>query len=171
MNLPISIHSIESKILLIRGQKVLLDAELAWLYEVKTHQLNEAVKRNAKRFPADFMFRLTKEEKTKVIASCDNLKPLKYSAHLPYAFTEQGIAMLSSILKSERAIEVNIAIMRTFVQLRKLASSHKELAFKIAELERKSIRHDESIQSIFETIRKMLLTEEKPKRKMGFHND
>ncbi len=115
------------------------------------------------------MFRLTKEEKIKVIAICDNLKPLKYSAHLPYAFTEQGISMLSSILKSERAIEVNIAIMRTFVQMRRSASLHKDLALKLAELERKSIHHDESIESIFETLRKMLAAEEKPKRRMGFH--
>lgn len=115
-------------------------------------------------------YRLTTEdEKAKVIAICDNLKLLKYSAHLPYAFTEQGVSMLSSILKSERAIEVNIAIMRAFVQLRRLASSHKDLAFKLAELERKSIQHDESIESIFETLRKMLTTEEKPKRRMGFH--
>lgn len=171
MHKEISISSIESRILLIRGQKVMLDADLAVLYQVKTHQLNEAVKRNSKRFPDDFMFRLTKDEKTKVIAICDNLKPLKYSSHLPYAFTEQGVSMLSSILKTERAIEVNIAIMRTFVQLRRLASTHKDLSFKLAELERKSIQHDESIESIFETLRRMLVTEEKPKRRMGFHTD
>ncbi len=156
---------------MIRGQKVLLDADLAMLYKVKTHQLNEAVKRNAKRFPNDFMFQLTKAEKTKVIAICDNLKILKYSAHLPYAFTEQGVSMLSSILKSDRAIDVNIAIMRAFVQLRHLASTHKDLAFKLAELERKSIDHDKSIQSIFETLRKMLSVEEKPKRRIGFYSD
>ncbi len=171
MNLPISISSVESKILFIRGQTVMLDADPALLYQVKTHQLNEAVKRNLKRFPHDFMFRLTKEEKTKVIAICDNLKPLKYSAHLPYAFTEQGVSMLSSILKSERAIDVNIAIMRTFVQMRRSASLHKDLAFKLTELERKSIHHDESIESIFETLRKMLAAEEKPKRRMGFHTE
>ena len=171
MNTPISAYSVESKILIIRGQKVLLDSDLAFLYQVKTHQLNEAVKRNAKRFPNDFMFQLTKDEKAKVIATCDNLKLLKYSAHLPHAFTEQGVSMLSSILKSERAIDVNIAIMRAFVQLRQLASSHKDLAFKLAELERKSIQHDESIESIFETLKKMLTVEEKPKRHMGFHAD
>lgn len=167
----LTMQSIGLKIHLIRSQKVMLDADLAMLYQVKTHQLNEAVKRNAKRFPDDFIFQLTKNEKAEVIANCDNLKPLKYSAHLPYAFTEQGVSMLSSILKSERAVDVNIAIMRAFVQLRRLASSHKDLAFKLAELEQKSIRHDENIQSIFEALRKMFLQEEKPKRRMGFHAD
>src|SRR3989338_1345459 len=111
-----STDTIEKKIYLVRDRKVMLDTDLAKLYKVPTFRLNEAVKRNLNRFPDDFMFRLTQIEKSEVIAICDNLKSLKFSAHLPYAFTEQGVAMLSSILNSETAVQVNIQIIRTFTK-------------------------------------------------------
>lgn len=118
----VTIERIEAKIILIRGQKVMLDRDLAELYGVPTKRLNEQVKRNIKRFPEDFMFQLTKEEKIELVANCDHLRPLKYSTQLPYVFTEQGVAMLSSVLNSERAILVNIQIMRTFTPLEQNAS-------------------------------------------------
>ena len=131
----IPVENITNKILFLRNEKVLLDRDLATLYGVSTKALNQAVKRNARRFPADFMFRLTKKEKTELVTNCDRFKTLKHSSVSPRAFTEQGVAMLSSVLKSHRAIEVNIAIMRAFVHLRKMIASHKELAKKLKELE------------------------------------
>ncbi len=157
---------IEQTILWIRGHKVMLDIDLAKLYQVKTFRLNEAVKRNAMRFPEDFMFQLTSDEKEQVIANCDHLQTLKFSPHLPYAFTEQGIAMLSSVLRSERAILVNIEIMRTFVRLKKLLTSHAELSHKINGLEKK---YDAQFKIVFDAIRQMLNPPEKPKRRIGFH--
>ena len=156
----IPIDRIENKILLIRGQKVMLDRDLAMLYGVPTKRLNEQVRRNIKRFPADFMFRLTKQEMENVVANCDQfehslrsqiatLKPGqgrgKHIKYLPYMFTEQGIAMLSSVLKSDKAIKVNIAIMRIFVNIRKFVSTYEGLAMKIAELEKK---YDKKIYKI-----------------------
>ena len=128
---------IEKVIFLIRGQKVISDRDLAELYEVTTKALNQAVKRNERRFPTDFMFRLTKGEKEELVTNCDRFQTLKHSSALPSAFTEQGVAMLSSVLNNERAIQVNIMIMRAFVRLRKMLSSHAELARKLEELEKK----------------------------------
>jgi phage regulator Rha-like protein len=168
---------IENKIYLIRGQKVMFDRDLAVLYGVPVKRLNEQVKRNIKRFPADFMFQLTLEESESLrsqIATLDNNHPAdsgrgKYSKYLSYAFTEQGVAMLSSVLNSERAIQVNIAIMRVFVNLKKMLSTHKELAVKLKELESKIEKHDEEIQLIFEAIRKLMSPPpEPPKRRIGF---
>ena len=166
---------IERKIYLIRGHKVMLDRELARLYRVPTKRLNEQVKRNLKRFPDDFMFQLTKEEVLILQAGAGDLRSqiatskrggLRYA---PYVFTEQGVAMLSSILKSETAIQVNIAIMRVFVKLKQVLSTHKELAHKLNELERKIERHDEDIRSIFEAIRQLMAPPSyKPKRRIGF---
>ena len=160
---------IERKILLIRGQKVMLDRELAKLYGVTTFNLNKAVKRNIDRFPEDFMFQLTSEEHKNLtfqngISSWGGLRKL------PYAFTEQGVAMLSSVLRSKKAIHVNIAIMRTFVKLKAMLSTHKALAHKLNELERKIEKHDVEIQSIFKAIRQLMAPPpEPPKRKIGFH--
>lgn len=159
-------EKIERSILLIRGQKVMLDTDLARLYQVKTFRLNEAVRRNSARFPEDFMFRLTQNEKKEVIANCDHLKNLKFSSQLPYAFSEQGIAMLSSVLKSERAICVNIEIMRTFVRLKKLLATHAELSEKINTLEKK---YDHQFKIVFDALRQMLDPPQKPKRRIGFH--
>jgi len=164
-------EKIEKHILLIRGLKILLDMDLARLYQVRTFRLNEAVKRNASRFPEDFMFQLTAAEKKEVIANCDHLKNLKFSPQLPYAFTEQGVAMLSSVLKSERAVLVNIEIMRTFVRLNKLMASHSVLARKINDLEKK---YDSNFKIVFDTLRQMLTPPAppalplKPKGPIGF---
>ena len=158
---------IAQRIYFIRGRKVMLDADLAKLYGVKTFRLNEAVKRNIKRFPADFMFLLTDEEKTEVIANCDHLKNLKFSPHAPYAFTEQGVAMLSSVLNSERAIQVNIQIMRAFTKIREMLLVHKEIWRKIEEMEKK---YDQKFKVIFDALRQLLEPPEKPKRKIGFHS-
>jgi phage regulator Rha-like protein len=160
---------IEQKILLIRRHKTMLDRDLARLYGVSTKRLNEQVKRNIKRFPADFMFKLTKREADSLRSQNATLEMGRYSKYLPYAFTEQGVAMLSSVLNSERAIQVNIAIMRVFVKLRQILSAHKELCHKLNELERKIEKHDTEIQSIFEAIRQLMIVPEKPKRTIGFH--
>jgi len=168
----ISRETIESKILLIRGKKVMLDRDLAGLYEVKTKVLNQAVKRNIERFPQDFMFELTKEEfntwRSQFVTSKADRKGLRY---VPMAFTEQGVAMLSSVLHSKKAIQVNIAIMRVFVRFKEIISTHKELARKLNELERKLEKHDEEIRAIFEAIRQLMTPPEKPKRRIGFRQD
>ena len=165
----IPVENITNKILFLRNEKVLLDLDLAALYGVSTKALNQAVKRNARRFPSDFMFRLTKKEKTELVTNCDRFKTLKHSSVSPRAFTEQGVAMLSSVLKSHRAIEVNIAIMRAFVHLRKMIVSHKELAKKLKELEHHIKDHDEKIQAIFEAIQQLIsLPPGDSKKKIGF---
>ncbi|MCX5792646.1 MAG: ORF6N domain-containing protein [Elusimicrobia bacterium] len=149
----IPLEVIEQKILIIRGNKVLLDRDLARLYEVETRALNQAVDRNLKRFPPDFMLTLTKEEAASLVSR--NVIPhIKYlGGHLPNAFTEQGVSMLSSVLNSERAIEVNILIMRTFVRLRELMSSHRDLANKIEELEKK---YNSQFKSVFDAIKALM---------------
>lgn len=156
MDRVMPVEVIATRILEIRGKKVMLDKDLAVLYGVKTKRLNEQVSRNKKRFPTDFMFQLTPAEKEQVVAICDHLKDLKFSYQLPYAFTEQGVAMLSSVLNSERAIKVNIQIMRAFVKLKELLLTHKDLAIKIDALERKYDDHDQKIKAIFEAIKKLL---------------
>lgn len=161
----VPIERIESRILLIRGQKVMLDRDLADLYEVETRALNQAVRRNAERFPSDFMFRLSREEIrriSQIVISSD----LKFSNNVN-AYTEQGVAMLSSVLRSERAVQVNIAIMRTFVRLRRLIASHADLARKLAELERK---YDAQFKAVFDAIRALMSPElPRGKRELGFH--
>ncbi|MFA4982320.1 MAG: ORF6N domain-containing protein [Candidatus Omnitrophota bacterium] len=169
---------IENKIYLMRGHKVMLDRDLAKLYGVPAKRLNEQVKRNIMRFPDDFMFQLTQEEilifQLGISGSRSQFATLKQGQNIkypPYAFTEQGVAMLSSVLNSERAIQVNIAIMRAFVRLKAILSTHKELAHKLNELERKIEKHDEDISSIFEAIRQLMAPPpESPKRRIGFHN-
>jgi len=163
----LSLETIETKILIIRGQKVMLDKDLAILYGVETFNLNKAVKRNLTRFPSDFMFQLTREEYKNLIFQF-GISSWGGTRKLPYAFTEQGVAMLSSVLRSERAVLVNIQIMRAFVKLREIISTHKELAQKLKELELKIESHDENITAIFDAINQLLATEEKPKRKIGF---
>jgi phage regulator Rha-like protein len=159
---------IERKIFLLRGQKVMLSIHLAKLYGLEIRMLIQAVKRNTERFPEDFMFQLTEIEYRNlksqfVISSWGGRR------HPPYAFTEQGVAMLSSVLHSKKAVQVNIAIMRAFVKLRQILSSHKELAYKLGELERKISKHDEDIQDIFEAIRQLMTPPEKSKRRIGFY--
>jgi len=154
------------KILFLRGENVLLDRDLAELYGVETRVLKQAVRRNRKRFPEDFMFELTKQEfedwRSHFVISKSDKMGLRYR---PMAFTEQGVAMLSSVLNSERAIEMNIAIMRAFVQLRKIIASNEELARKLDELEEK---YDEQFRIVFEAIHALIEHDEKPPKKIGF---
>jgi hypothetical protein len=159
--IKIPVERIEQAILLIRGQKVMLDADLAVLYEVPTKALNQAVKRNERRFPPDFMFRLTKKEKDELVTNCDRFERLKYSSALPRAFTEQGVAMLSSVLNSERAIDVNVEIMRAFVRLRQMLSKHSDLERKLAALEKK---YDEQLKVVFEAINQLMTPPETPRK-------
>ncbi|MCK4307700.1 ORF6N domain-containing protein [candidate division WOR-3 bacterium] len=162
----VPIEVIEQKIFMIRRQKVMLDRDLAELYGVETRVLNQAVRRNIGRFPEDFMFSLTRQE----IRDLSQIVISSKIKHAPnvFAFTEQGVAMLSGVLNSKRAIQVNITIMRTFVRLRQILSTHKELAYKLKELERKIEKHDVEIQTIFEAIRQLMTPPEKPKHKIGF---
>jgi hypothetical protein len=153
----------------IRGQKVLLDSDLADLYGVATKSLNQAVKRNRARFPDDFMFQLNRDETRLLRSQFVTLKRGEHLKYRPYAFTEQGIAMLSSVLKSERAVKVNIAIMRAFVKLRQMLNVNRELAQKFSELERRVGKHDEDITAILEAIRQLMAPPEKSRREIGFH--
>jgi hypothetical protein len=162
---------IEKAILLIRGHKVMLDSDLAELYGVTTKRLNEQVRRNLKRFPLDFMFQLTFDEAAGLRSQIATLKTGRgqHRKYLPYAFTEQGVAMLSTVLNSDRAIEVNIAIMRAFVRLREILSTHKDLARKLDALEKK---YDENFRVVFEAIRQLMTPPADPagkKRRIGFH--
>ena len=166
----IPVELIEKKIYLIRAHKVMLDSDLAELYGVSVKVLNQAVKRNIERFPEDFMFQLKREEYDSLRSQIVTLKTGrgKHRKYLPYAFTEQGVAMLSSVLRSKRAIQVNIVIMRAFVKLRQILSTHKELAYKLTELERKIEKHDEEIKAIFDAIRQLMVPPAKPQRRIGF---
>lgn len=159
---------IENKIYFLRGQKVMLDLDLAELYRVLTKRLNEQVKRNIKRFPKDFMFQLTSKE-ANILRSQFATSSYGGRRYVPYAFTEQGVAMLSSVLNSERAIQVNIQIMRTFTRLRRIISSHRQLANKLKQLGKRIDKHDDEIQTIFEAINSLVAIEQKPKRKIGFY--
>lgn len=161
-------ESVGQKILLIRGHRVMLDADLAELYGVATKALNQAVRRNAERFPADFMFQLTSTEKQEVVTNCDHLAKLKFSKTLPYAFTEHGALMLGNVLKSPRATQISLLIVRAFVQLREILGSHKELAARLEALERKIAGHDETIADIITAIRQLMATPEPAKRPIGF---
>ena len=160
---------IEKRIYLIRNQKVMMDTHLAELYGVETKILNKAVSRNLERFPDDFMFQISKEEWNSLKFQFGTSKKGRGGRrYLPYAFTEQGVAILSSVLKIKRAVQVNIQIMRAFVKLREILSTHKELAQKLKELELKIDSNDKHIQAIFEFINQLIAPPEKPKRKMGF---
>lgn len=158
---------IQSKIILLRGQKVILDKDLANLYDVETKILKQAVKRNLTRFPGDFMFTLSKQEFA-ILRSQIVTSSWGGNRYTPYAFTEQGIAMLSSILNSERAIQVNIQIMRTFTKLRELMATHADLRRKIESMEKK---YDHQFQVVFDAIKQLLDPPTQTKRKIGFHPD
>lgn len=167
-NKLLPIEAIEKRIFLIRNQKVMIDADLAELYGVTTKRLNEQVKRNKGRFPEDFMLKLNKKEKQELVANCDHLIRLKYSPVMPNAFTEHGAIMLAAVLNSQKAIEMSLFVVRAFIRLREIISTHKELAQKLKELELKIDSHDQHIQAIFEFINQLIAPPEKPKRKMGF---
>lgn len=167
MDKLIPIERIESKIYLIRSQKVMIDSDLAQLYGIRTKNLNKAISRNPGRFPEDFMFQLSVQEHENLRFQIGTSKR-GGRRYLPYAFTEQGVAMLSSVLNSERAILVNIAIMRAFVKLKQVLATHKEVSRKLKKLEDRVDQHDSEIRAIFEAIRKMVEPEEKPTKHIGF---
>jgi hypothetical protein len=152
-------------IFFVRGEKVMLDFHLASLYEIETRALKQQVRRNIERFPDDFLIILTDLEWQELITNCDNLGAYKYSPSPPFAFTEQGVAMLSSVLKSHKAIEVNIAIMRTFVQVRKMMTESADLNRRIDSLES---RYDEQFQSVFAAIRQLIDRKSEPRRAIGY---
>jgi hypothetical protein len=170
-----------NKIYYIRGKKVMLDYELATLYNVQTKSLNLAVKRNAKRFPEDFMFQVTKSEWEGLRFQIETSKPLRFqietlekpgrgrhTKYLPYAFTEQGVAMLSSVLNSETAIEVNIQIIRIFTRIREMLSTHKDILLKLEQLERKTDKHDDEMQMVFAALKELINPPNPPRRRIGF---
>ena len=165
----VPIEVISSRILTIRGERIMLDTDLAELYGVETKRLNEQVRRNSERFPEDFMYQLTTAEKTEVVANCDHLSRLKFSPTLPYAFTEHGAIMAASVLNTPRAVEVSVYVVRAFVKLRELLATNKGLAVKLAELERKLEGHDTSIHQLVGAIRELMNPPEpKKKRPIGF---
>jgi hypothetical protein len=165
----ITVGRIERSIIFLRGQKVMLDADLAVLYGMPTKALKQAVKRNLDRFPSDFMFELTEEEKNEVVTNCDHLIKLKFSPYLPYAFTEHGALMLANVLNSPKAVQVSVQIVRTFIRLREMLATHKDLALKLEEMEKK---YDQQFKVVFEAIRQLITApdsvQEKPKHQIGF---
>lgn len=163
--------NVEKYILVMRNQKIILDVDLAELYGVSTKRLNEQVKRNLDRFPADFMFKLTDIEKQQVVAICDHLGNLKFSRTNPNAFTEHGVLMAASVLNTPRAIEVSVLVVRAFVKLRELLSTHKELNQKFKVLESKLLSHDKTLHSLVIAIRRLInpLPASNNKRPIGFN--
>ena len=157
-----------NKIIMVRDQKIMIDRDLAELYGVTTKQLNQQVKRNAKRFPEDFMFQLTEEEKEEVVTNCDHLKTLKFSPVLPFAFTEHGAVMLASVLNSERAIEMNIQIVRVFTKIREMLLAHKDILLQLEKIEKKLTGHDEDITLIFGYLKQLLNPPSPPRQRIGF---
>jgi len=157
--------SVERCILSIRGQRVMLDADLAALYGVSTRVLNQAAKRNRARFPEDFMFRLTATEKAEVITNCDHLKSLRFSPSLPHAFTEHGAIMMASLLNTQVAVDASVQVVRAFVRLREILATHKDLARKLEELEKK---YDAQFGVVFDAIRQLMAPPQKPRRSIGF---
>lgn len=165
----IALDVIEESILLIRGQKVIVDRDLARLYGVETKYLNRQVRRNMERFPKEFMFQLSSQEKNELVTDCHRFNSLKHSSVLPYVFTEHGVAMMASVLNSDRAVKVSVYIIKVFVKLRQMLSTYKELAVQLEELERKVGSHDRQIAVLFEAIRKLMAPPpEKTKRPIGF---
>ncbi len=150
---------IEQRIFLIRGEKVMVDRDLAELYQVATKALNQAVRRNSDRFPDNFMFSLTQREKDELVTNCDRFETLKHSTSLPLVFTEQGVAMLSSVLKSKRAIQVNIQIINTFVHLRRMLSDNKVLLQRLHSMEKK---YDAQFKLVFASLRKLVEPKKSP---------
>ena len=161
----VRVQQVEHSILLLRGQRVLLDSDLAQLYCVSTKRLNEQVKRNRGRFPEDFIFQLTKDEKREVVANCDHLQLLKFSPARPYAFTEHGTIMAATVLNSERAIKASLFVVRAFVRLREILATHKDLARKLHELEAK---YDHRFTVVFDAIHKLMTPSPRRRKRMGF---
>ena len=164
-------EDIERMIFLIRGHRVMIDRDLAMLYGVETKYLNRQVKRNRERFPEEFMFQLTRKEQEELVTNWHRFETLKHSSSLPYAFTENGVAMLASVLNSERAVKISIHVVKTFVKLRRWVTTSKELARRLGELEARVGEHDEEIQLIIRALRELINSPEpeKSKRRIGFH--
>ncbi len=161
-----SVSRVENSILTIRGHRVILDSDLARIYGVTTKRLNEQVKRNRVRFPPDFMFQLTPAEKAGVVANCDHLRSLVFSPNLPFAFTEHGTVMLASVLSSTVAVEASIQVVRAFVRIRELLNNNRDLAAKLAQLEKK---YDRQFATVFEAIRQLMEPPPLPsQRQIGF---
>ncbi len=169
MSREITVEDIGHRILSLRKKKVILDFDLSKLYGVETRALNQAVKRNKERFPTDFMFRLSAAEWEQTSSQIVMRSKDRGKRYRPYAFTEEGVAMLSSVLRSERAVAVNIAIMRAFVKLREMLETNRALRNKFAQLEQRVGKHDEELGAILEAIRQLMAPPEKPKREIGFH--
>jgi hypothetical protein len=171
--LPVPIQLIERRIYLIRGQKVMLDADLARLYQVPTKALNQAIRRNRERFPEDFMFQLTREEASVLRSQIVTLEMGRgrHPKYAPYAFTEHGVAMLSSVLRSRRAVGMNILIVRAFIRMREMLATHKDLAGRIEKLEANQKRHASVINILAEEIQEMKHQPEPTKRRIGFQTD
>lgn len=174
-----AVDALTTRILVIRGQKVMIDADLAELYGVPTKRLNEQVKRNRERFPADFMFQLTAEEKAEVVANCDHLAKLKFAKSLPFAFSEHGAIQAANVLNSSQAIEMGVYVVRAFVRLRETLTSTRDLAQRLADLEEKTeaqaLQHDTfahntrtQLKQVFEAIRQLMTPPDPPKRPIGF---
>jgi ABC-type uncharacterized transport system fused permease/ATPase subunit len=162
----VAVEAIASRVIVLRGERVLLDADLAVLYGVTTKAMNQAVKRNADRFPEDFVFQLTSEEKAEVVTNCDHLVRLKFSPTLPYAFTEHGAIMAANVINSHQAIHTSVHVVRAFVRLRQMIATNKALARRLDELE---ARYDRQFKVVFDAIRELMATPEpKPRRRIGF---
>ena len=176
---PALLPRIESRIVVLRGLRLMIDADLAALYGVTTKRLNEQVKRNADRFPGDFMFKLTPDEKAEVVANCDHLAKLKFSKVLPFAFTEHGAIQAANVLASPQAVEMGIFVVRAFVRMRELATVHADLAKRLAELEQKTesltLTHDTfsrntraQLRQLIEAVNQLMAPPDPPKRPIGF---
>jgi hypothetical protein len=159
---------VEQRIFIIRGMKVMIDRDLAELYGVETKHLNRQVKRNRERFPEEFMFQLTRKEKDELVTNWHRFEPLKHSVVLPYAFTEHGVAMLATVLKSDQAVRMSILIVKAFVRLREVLIGRKELAEKLKLLELHTEKHDREINAIVEAIKHLIEQPEPSKRQIGF---
>ena len=159
---------IEERIFTIRDQRVMIDRDLAELYGVETKYLNRQVRRNIERFPHNFMFQINKEERNELVTICHRFEKMKHSASLPLAFTEHGVAMLASVLKSRKAVAISIHIIQVFVKLRRMIFSHKVFKEKLDLLERKVVQHDRQINKIIESLRQMITPTSSPRKKIGF---
>ncbi|MGN6510153.1 MAG: ORF6N domain-containing protein [Chitinophaga sp.] len=168
--IAISDETIRNKILLIRGKRVMLDRDLAELYGVTTKRLNEQVKRNSKRFPADFMFQLTEAENLEVVANCDHLQTLKFSRGTPFVFSEHGAVMLASVLNSDRAIAVNIQVVRIFTRMREALLVHKDILLHLEKLEGRVNSHGEDIRMIVDYLKRLIDTPQDPRPEIGVKN-
>jgi hypothetical protein len=167
----ITAERIDNAILELRGERVMLDVDLAEVYGVTTRRLKEQVRRNRERFPEGFMFELTLDEKDELVAKCDRLVALRHSSSRPYAFTEHGTVMLASVLRSKRAVDVSVFVVRAFIRMRRMLADQRQFAIKLAELERKLAVHDRSFQVVFATIKQLMQPPEPKKKRIGFVTD